>query len=272
MPDYYHISGKLMGSNSNGAPMYPLSGTFLIADAVGVVLAGPSEVEADGSFYVTGAPGQQLVLSMRGYTDKILNFGTQDVDDITVALIPVSPDYWPLALVLAAVALYRYSQKKKGRKKIGAFTKNDLIPLFWLAGGLIAFSVLKKILISLHIWEDPKSQALDQAAIDPSSPWRPDYWRKSQNYSYAIDTATAQAYAKEIYDAFGYFDDNEDQAIGVFRRLRTKANLSFLADIFNQLYGQDLLTFLRGGIWPKDRLSDDDVSQINSMIAALPNY
>lgn len=261
-----------MGSNADGAPMFPLSGSFIIADATGKVLAGPSPVEADGSFYVTGADGQQLVLSMRGYTDKILSFGIRDVDDIIVALLPVSPNYWPLGLVLAAVALYRYSQKKKGRKKIGAFTKNDLIPLFWLGGGLIAFSVIKKILIFLHIWDDPKSTALDQAAIDPNSFWRPDFWRKSQNYSYTIDTPTAQAYAKEIYDAFGAFDDNEDQAIGVFRRLRTKANLSFLADVFNQVYGQDLLTFLRGGIWPKDRLSDDDVALINSMIAALPNY
>jgi hypothetical protein len=76
---------------------------------------------------------------------------------------------------------------------------------------------------------------------------------------------------QQILDSFGAFNDNEEQAIAVFHQLKTKANVSFLAEIFYRMTGQDLLTYLRGGIWPQDRLSDSDVNAINQFLSKLPN-
>jgi hypothetical protein len=267
MGEIYTISGRLFGHVQGQT--FPLAGTTTIADAGGKILAGPTDVEADGSFYLSAEAGQLLVFSMRGYKDQIIKVGAADVDDFIVTLSPQGEaNFWLVAAaVAAAVVVYR---RKDG--KVGAMTKDDLIPIFWLAGGIIGFTILRKVLIGLGIWDDPTSVKLDKEGQDPNSPWRPDFWRRSQNYSYTIDENTAKAYAKEIYDSFGMFDDCEECAIGVFRRLRTQANLSYLSDIFVQVYGEDLLTFLRGGLWPKDRLSDEDVATINDMISKLPSF
>jgi hypothetical protein len=112
---------------------------------------------------------------------------------------------------------------------------------------------------------------LNNQSTNPQSFWNPTYYKNFSSYSYAIDTTTAQQYVQQILDSFGAFNDNEEQAIAVFHQLKTKANVSFLAEIFYRMTGQDLLTYLRGGIWPQDRLSDSDVNAINQFLSKLPN-
>lgn len=177
---------------------------------------------------------------------------------------------WAILAVAAAVIIYR-----KKRKKVGAFNMGDLLPIALILGGVLAFDVIKRILEALGLWDSKDTKELDDVSSDPSSAWNPNFWKQKPSnvaWTYAITTTQALQYAKEIYDSFGAFDDCEECAKGVFRQLRTKANVSFLADNFQQKYGKDLLDFLRGGLWPKDRLSDADVAEINRYIQQLPNY
>lgn len=252
-----------------------LSGEFGGVNADGSLAFGPTPTDAFGGFEINLRPGQYGFFSVKGYTDKViaadeLNDLPSSDQGIVIRFEKSTVGLWFIGgIAVATWLIYDAARKRKG---VGALSQKDLVPIFWIAGGLIGLSIIRKILIALGIWEDPKSKKLDQASVDPNSAWSPAYWRRSQNYSYTISEAQAKAYAEQIYDAFGMFNDNEEQAIDVFHKMRTKANVSFLADIFSQVYQQDLLTFLRGGVWPQDRLSDSDVTLINDYIANLPNF
>lgn len=253
----------------------PLIGVFGGVNADGGIAFGPNPTDSYGGFELNLQPGQYAYLAVKGYTDLVIaaeRMGDLPASDQGI-IVQFDKNYNGLLLIGGiAVATYLVYAAARKRKKVGKFSQKDLIPIFWIVGGLIGLDVIKKILIALGIWDDPKSKQLDQEGADPNSAWNPAFWKKSQNYSYAISQAQAESYAKQVYDAFGAVNDNEEQAIDVFHRLRTKANVSFLADVFAQMYQQDLLTFLRGGMWPQDRLSDSDVAGINDYISKLPNF
>jgi len=161
------------------------------------------------------------------------------------------------------------------RKTVGALSVQSVLPFILIGGAVIGFNIIEKLLQALGIWKDKDTKQLDTAAGDPNSFWNPEYWKTKPaniNYTRPITQSTAEGYAKEIYNAFGPFDDCEECAKGVFRRLPSQAAASFVSWAFNRIYGQDLLDFLRGGIWPKDRLSDTDVAEINTYVNALPKY
>lgn len=179
--------------------------------------------------------------------------------------------YWMIVMVIAAVAIHK---KKSG--KVGAMGIDDLLPIFLLVGGVLAFSLIQKLLVSIGLWDSQDTKDLDNLQDDPNSFWNPNYWQTvkpaNANYSYAITQATARQWAKDIWDAIGAINDCESCIIAVFKRCKTRANASFLAWEFQNVYNQDLLTWLRGGTWPSDRLSDADVNLINKYINNLPKY
>lgn len=137
------------------------------------------------------------------------------------------------------------------------------------AVALVYFGVLNPLLQFLGIKDTAQTRELDSAATAPDSFWNPNFWRSRSN-AMLLRVADAERLAKEIWDAFGAFNDCEECVIGVFKSLRFQTQASFLAYTFQRMYGQDLLTFLRGGSWPQDRLSDADVSEINRFINNLP--
>lgn len=228
----------------------------------------------DGTFSAwTDLPDAALLtFKFNGYKDKKLKFIDVANNDGVVTLESISNiTIFALLAVLAAVHLYR---QKTG--KIGKLTTADLMPLFLLAGGVIGFVLLKQVLEKLGIWESADTKALDAVQDEPNSFWSPNYWQTikpaNKNWTYAITESEAAEWLREIEDSFGMFNDCEECAIAVFKRCRTKANLSFLSWVFSKLGGGDLLTYLRGGWWPQDRLSDADVNIINQYISKLPNY
>jgi hypothetical protein len=60
--------------------------------------------------------------------------------------------------------------------------------------------------------------------------------------------------------------------MAAFSQVKTKAAVSFLADVFQQRYKQDLLTFLTngGGILPWDGLSDNQLRTLLTYTNRLP--
>lgn len=175
------------------------------------------------------------------------------------------------ALFLLAALLFLL-QYKKDKKKMGKIETSDVFPFLLIGGGIIAFSVVKKLLQGVGIWESGDTKALDQAEENPYSFWNPNFYKQYSTYTYAINLTQATEYANRIYDAFGIFNDCEECVKSVFGEMKTQSNVSYLSAVFNEIYQQDLLKFLRGGWWPQDRLSDADVSEINTMISKLPTH
>jgi hypothetical protein len=216
-----------------------------------------------------------LIISSPGFTTETkplsYYFPTPDTYNNT-AVVNLKSGINILQIGILTAGLYALVQKKR---RVGKLDSGEVMNWALIAVGVLGFSFVKQILESLGIWKSRDTKDLDNASTDPNSWWNP-LWFTSKpldvSYTYAISRATADAYAREIYNAFGPVNDCEECAIAVFKRCKTKANASFISYAFNQLTGQDLLSFLRGGSWPQDRLSDSDVATINNYINSLPNW
>jgi hypothetical protein len=247
----------------------------LIDNASGTILSQiASSYEAEIS--VQDVPATQLKVQLYKKGFKSI---TANVSDLLLLPDPKTIYFerghnFPVLESAALFALIVFATRKK--KKVGAITTSDIYPFLLIGGGLLAFSLIKKILESLGIWENKDSKSLDEAATDPNSWWNPTYWQSvkpaNRQWSYAINYDTAAAWVTELQDAFTFYNDCEECAIAIFKRMHTKANASYFSWVFNQITGEDLLTYLRGGMWPQDRLSDADVNTINNYINNLAQY
>lgn len=245
-----------------------LQGAFSIFSASGELLAGPTLAGDNGYFELSANPGEKVSFAAQGYIAKVL---TVPFSGNVQLQKPIS--VFAYAAVAAGAYIVFFSKGK--RKKVSGAIKlqpDDLKTLFWLVGGILAFDTIKKILEALGFWKDADARALDAEASSPTSFWNPSYWQQSQQYSYAIDTATAEHYAQLIDESLGWFNDDESAIISVFHQLHTKANISFLAYVYANKYGRDLFTTLRGGIWPYDGLSDSDLAALNAYGKSLPDF
>ena len=52
--------------------------------------------------------------------------------------------------------------------------------------------------------------------------------------------------SKQVYNAKGIFNDDEDSLFGVFRTLNTQFQIAFLSNYFYKLYKKDLLSYILG--------------------------
>ena len=134
------------------------------------------------------------------------------------------------------------------------------------------FGAMDAVLEAIGVKDSQATKDLDQAGTNSTSYWSPLFYKAAPAGTWLLKADFANQYADEIYNAMGGFNDDEDAAIAVFKRLRSQAQVSQLADVFNIRHQGDLLTWLRGGVWPQDRLSDADVNTINTYIKSLPKY
>jgi hypothetical protein len=79
-----------------------------------------------------------------------------------------------------------------------------------------------------------------------------------------------------LYNAFSFFTGTDFNAInGVFAQMRTKEDVALLAQFMNDVYGVDLLTFLKNGIYhfgPLNwGLSDNQLAMIVNHVNSLPD-
>lgn len=223
-------------------------------------------------------PGMQVIFAAPGYSEYgISPSALQQSFNVTLQKKITTILPWMVAAVLGAVLIVM-NTKKKGKSKVGAINNNDLTTIFLLLGGIIAFTVIKKILESVGIWTSPEKKKLQSIAIDPNSFWTPTYWQNinpgGSGWTYALTEEQAQNLLSQIKSAFGLFTDSPEKVMAAFRTLQTKANVSFLAWELQKTDGADLLELLRngGGILPWDGLSDSDTLAINDYINSLPNY
>lgn len=273
--------------NSNPAFKETIYG--YVKDDKGVAIAGATvqlywlNGEGDkGEITIVGADG-----SYSGWTDYpdqvgiIFSAKGHQTLHVPWTQLQINPDIilkqsfpvWMILLVVAAVAVYR---KRTG--KVGKIEPKDVEVVAMIIGGIIGVVMINKILVYLGIFKDQHDKNLDNAAADPNSFWNPNYWQTikpaNKSYTYALTQDQALQMCDGIKNAMGIFNDDEAAVYAIFHQCRTKANCSFLAWVFQNSTGDDLLEYLRGDSsgWPEDHLSNDEVDQINQYISNLPNY
>ncbi len=114
--------------------------------------------------------------------------------------------------------------------------------------GAAYFLVLKPVLqkVGLMDTKEDKTRSTQstQFSTGIESPFSPQYY-KNKVGAKLITKAEAQRLAKIIYEADGYFNDNEGAVYSALRQLQYRTQLSWLADVFAQQYQKDLYTYLR---------------------------
>jgi hypothetical protein len=208
-----------------------------------------------------------ILFKSHGFADQKLSF-TQLAANPNVVMKEGIP-YWMIAVVLGAALFVIRSKKKKGNN-VGKIENKDLVTIAILIGGVIGVTLIIKILKTLGLWGDPTTPE----ATNPDSPWKPTFYKKFTSFTYTITEQEAKDFSDTIYNAFGVFQDDFSAILGVFTQLQTQAEVSYLADIFQQQHDVDLLNFLTdgGGVLPWDGLSTTHLENLIALVKKLPSH
>jgi hypothetical protein len=153
--------------------------------------------------------------------------------------------------------------------------KQDDSKILLYGGGLLIvyFGILRPLFEKLGLARSQAEQQLINQQNLPNSKnaFSPLYWKTIPNAKLITRNAT-NALAKRIFDAMGYFSDDESAVFSVFTQLKTKTQVSWLADIFQQNYRIDLLDFLKRGKGQLAQagLSDTELQQVLNIVNSLP--
>lgn len=142
------------------------------------------------------------------------------------------------------------------------FTKELITKIIIYAVLILAayFLIIRPVLIKIGIIksaEDKKREkTVAQYGTATDSPFSPSLWKKGGT---VLTKASAEKLADQINDAIGFFSDDENEVYGAMRQLKTKTQLSFLADIFQQRHKMDLYQLLNRNF------SDSEMDVINGI-------
>jgi hypothetical protein len=159
--------------------------------------------------------------------------------------------------------------------------KQDDNKLFLYAGGLailyfgVIRPILKKLGIQQTVEEAEATKAVQKIENTPNinNPFSPVYWKKFVGQKvYLFNKDTTDRLVKRLYDAFGYFTDDESAVFSVFSQMKYKTQVSWISDHFNRTYKIDLFNFLKQGkgSLPQAGLNELELQKIIKIVEALP--
>lgn len=255
-------------------PVFGATVTLLGAD--GNPESAPVTLNPDSNTFTTWSysPDEVTVLFQKtGYLDNLIAFNDLAYNP-RVTLMPGTSgsggpaSYWWALLLLVPLLL----KKKKKGARIGKIEQGDVRTVLLIVGGVLGYSLLMKLLQKLGLSTGPGTASVEAQQTDPGSPWKPAYWHTYSSFSSVITPEQAEEFSQQIHDAFTLFQDDFNAVYGVISQLRTKANVSFLAEMFQQMFGEDLLSFLTngGGILPWDGLNETHLKTITDYVNNLP--
>jgi hypothetical protein len=104
--------------------------------------------------------------------------------------------------------------------------------------------------------------------LEKSAPFDPNYWKSVQDSGKAtkyLKAEYAKKYAKQIYDALDWIDD-EDAVFAVYQRIRNHVQASQIAYYFGRDYKTPLYDYL------DDDLNSSEMDKINNYLKVKPKY
>lgn len=117
-----------------------------------------------------------------------------------------------------------------------------------LIGAIAYFGIIKPLTDKLGLTKDAASKEFDNQdknAASVGSYWNIRYWNSAKT-AQLLKSSTAIALCKQLWDAKGVFNDDEDSVYAVFKSLKYKSQISAVAAYFYQQYKKDLYTWLKG--------------------------
>jgi hypothetical protein len=175
-------------------------------------------------------------------------------------------------------------RKKKGvdgiKETLAEAGKNALVTKLVVGGAAIGagyFLVVKPILQKVGVIqtkeEKEQEKQTETFASSLQSPFSPRYYKEitaqlaaQKKDPLLITRASAQQLAKIIYDAIGFFSDDENAVYGALRQLKAKTQLSFLSEVFFTQHKADLYNYL------ERNFKSSELKVVNDIANALKPY
>lgn len=114
------------------------------------------------------------------------------------------------------------------------------------------------------------------AAQSAGNPFSPTYWRTYQKThpksTIIVTPANADKVVKAIHDSISYLGPDFNRIMGIFKTILYKTQVSYLAEVFQKKYGEDLLTYLRNAKSNRlihNALTDDQINQVINFVNTL---
>lgn len=269
--------------------------TVQIFDDSGNYTGAGVTADSSGNFILNTPlwiPGNWIVVSSVGYKSAtqmidddffiwwnhqvLLIRDTKVLPDVTVASGSKKNYAW-LLLLGAAVAVDQ-STKKKKVSAVGAIDTGTVVAAGVALAMFKGFSLLNDLLSALGLTKDKDDTDFEHESQNPGSPFNLPYWQSidypTRVFVYGQVKPLYEQYKQELLDSFGYWNDDEAQAIGVFKHFTTKYQVACFCYIWQEEDGYaPMLEWLKGGgfwDWPADRLDTGEINEIIKYVDNLP--
>lgn len=110
----------------------------------------------------------------------------------------------------------------------------------------------------------------DNTASTAGTFWSPSFYENAPGGTTLLTQASADAVAAQIWDSVGIFSNDPAEMVGAFTGLQTQAQVSYVADRFNQNYSKDLYTWLRLQFGSGTQI--ESLQQAVQYVNSLPAY
>ncbi len=132
---------------------------------------------------------------------------------------------------------------------------------------IVLNSVIKKIIpditgLGSKLIDDEEYKKTVSALLN-SNMFSPDFYKQFNSIG-LMPRSTAETWAKQIRDAWGIFNDDEDAIYDALNQAKSWAQVSQIAEAYSRLYQQDLLSTLEDG------LSGSEISYMWNLLRRKP--
>jgi len=131
--------------------------------------------------------------------------------------------------------------------------------VFYSIGAYAGYKLLQKI--GLVDDEEARKKDVVNAEIAKSIKFFDVDYYKTVPVSNIFKQSVTDDFAKQIFNAKGFFNDDEDTIFSVFRQQKYRSQISWLAYRFRIMYKTDLYAYLRGFLNNKEILNVFEIIQ-----------
>tara|TARA_Y100000389_G_C17447226_1_gene512362 strand:- start:92 stop:586 length:495 start_codon:yes stop_codon:yes gene_type:complete len=124
---------------------------------------------------------------------------------------------------------------------------------------IVYFGIIKPITNKLGLTRNKEERQGDRAEerLSRKQVMAPTLYKKQPDLK-SITSGRASELANNVYEGKGYVWDNEDMGVGGITGAGSKVNISYVADMFQRVYGRDMHTYLESYLESEDWGTIDD--------------
>ena len=144
--------------------------------------------------------------------------------------------------------------KQQGKNQVAVYVFGAIAVA--VVGGIVYFGLVNLILNSIGLKDSEEDKEKDKALEKERKEdyWKQTYYENKQNLL-TLNATGANEIANGIHAGWGFFNDDESLINSVFGKIKTKADLSYVASRYYALHSSDLFTDIEKKMSSKEILA-----------------